>query len=188
LCFLWGTNWSYICYVEESRPPLWSSGQSSWLHNGDVLCFLWGTNRSYISYAEESRPPLWSSGQSSWLQIQRFNSRHYQIFWEVVGVERDPLSLLELEFFLRLTASQPVRLGIGPPFWTLDQILSCTSFSSDNYFILRSKAPSLTRKRVTVQSLTSQVINAQPYFTVSSETVFRFCRLLRLAGTAVEVF
>jgi hypothetical protein len=21
-------------------PPLWSSGQSSWLHNGDVLCFL----------------------------------------------------------------------------------------------------------------------------------------------------
>jgi hypothetical protein len=26
------------------RPPLWSSGQSSWLQNGDVLCFLWGTN------------------------------------------------------------------------------------------------------------------------------------------------
>jgi hypothetical protein len=21
----------YICYVEESRPPVWSSGQSSWL-------------------------------------------------------------------------------------------------------------------------------------------------------------
>jgi hypothetical protein len=31
MCFLWGTNWIYICYVEESRPPLWSSGQSSWL-------------------------------------------------------------------------------------------------------------------------------------------------------------
>jgi hypothetical protein len=29
-------------------PPLWSSGQSSWLHNGDVLCFLWGTNWIYI--------------------------------------------------------------------------------------------------------------------------------------------
>jgi hypothetical protein len=27
----------YICYVEESRPPLWSSGQSSWLQNRDVL-------------------------------------------------------------------------------------------------------------------------------------------------------
>jgi hypothetical protein len=27
----------FICYVEEGRPLLWSSGQSSWLHNGDVL-------------------------------------------------------------------------------------------------------------------------------------------------------
>jgi hypothetical protein len=68
VCFLWGTNWIYICYVEESRPPLLSSGQSSWLHNGDVLCFLWGTNWIYICYVEESRPSLWSSGQSSWLQ------------------------------------------------------------------------------------------------------------------------
>jgi hypothetical protein len=34
--------------------------------------------------------PLWSSGQSSWLQIQRsgFHSRRYQIFPEVVGLER----------------------------------------------------------------------------------------------------
>jgi hypothetical protein len=41
-------------------------------------------------------PPLWSSGQSSWLQSQRsgFDSRHYQIFWEVVGMERDPFSLV----------------------------------------------------------------------------------------------
>jgi hypothetical protein len=40
--------------------------------------------------------PLWSSGQSSWLQIQRaeFDSRRYQIFWEVVGLERGPLSLV----------------------------------------------------------------------------------------------
>jgi hypothetical protein len=37
------------------------------------------------------RPPLWSSGQSSWLHIQRsrVDSRHYQIFWEVVGLERE---------------------------------------------------------------------------------------------------
>jgi hypothetical protein len=41
-------------------------------------------------------PPLWSSGQSSWLQIQRygFNSRSYRIFWEVVGLQRGPLSLM----------------------------------------------------------------------------------------------
>jgi hypothetical protein len=67
ICFLWGTNWIYVCYVEESRPPLWSSGRSSWLQNGDVSCFLWRTNWIYICYVEESRPPLSSSGQSSWL-------------------------------------------------------------------------------------------------------------------------
>jgi hypothetical protein len=43
-----------------------------------------------------SGPPLWSSGHSSWLHIQRsgFDSRRYQIFWEVVGLERGPLSLM----------------------------------------------------------------------------------------------
>jgi hypothetical protein len=40
-------------------------------------------------------PPLGSSGQGSWPQIQRsgFDSRRYQIFREVVGLERGPLSL-----------------------------------------------------------------------------------------------
>jgi hypothetical protein len=57
LCFLWGTNWIYICYVEESRPPLWSSGQSSWLQNGDVLCiirysFYWNVCMSNIHVKE----------------------------------------------------------------------------------------------------------------------------------------
>jgi hypothetical protein len=39
---------------------------------------------------------LWSNGQNSWLQIQRsrFDFRRYEIFWEVVGPERGPLSLL----------------------------------------------------------------------------------------------
>jgi hypothetical protein len=96
LCLLWGTNWVYVCYVEESKPPLCSSGQSSWLHNADVLWFLWGRNWIYVCYVVENRPPLWSSGQSSWLQIQRsgFNFRRYQIFWEVVGLERGPLALV----------------------------------------------------------------------------------------------
>jgi hypothetical protein len=41
-------------------------------------------------------PPLWSSDQSSWLQIERsgFDSRHYQIFWEVMGLEWGPLSFV----------------------------------------------------------------------------------------------
>jgi hypothetical protein len=96
LCFLWGTNRIYICYIEESVPLLWPSGKSSWLQNGDVLCFLWGTNLIYIHYVEESRPPLRSSSQSSWLQNQRseFDSRPYQILWEVVGLERGSLSLV----------------------------------------------------------------------------------------------
>jgi hypothetical protein len=39
---------------------------------------------------------MWSSGQSSWLQIQRsgFDSRSYQNFCEIVGLERGPLSLV----------------------------------------------------------------------------------------------
>jgi hypothetical protein len=50
----------------------------------------------YVHRRNLKRPPLWSSGQSSWLQIQRsgFGSRHYQIFWEVEGLERGPLSLM----------------------------------------------------------------------------------------------
>jgi hypothetical protein len=41
-------------------------------------------------------PPLWSSGQSSWLQIQwsGFDSRGQEIFWDVVGLEQGPLSLV----------------------------------------------------------------------------------------------
>jgi hypothetical protein len=40
--------------------------------------------------------PLRSRGQSTWLQIQRsgFDSWRYQIFWEVVGLEWGPLSLV----------------------------------------------------------------------------------------------
>jgi hypothetical protein len=42
------------------------------------------------------RPPLWSNGQSSRLQLQRsgFNFRRYQIFREVVVLERGPLTQL----------------------------------------------------------------------------------------------
>jgi hypothetical protein len=38
---------------------------------------------------------VWT-GQSFWLQIQRsgFHSRRYQIFWEIVGLERGPLNLV----------------------------------------------------------------------------------------------
>jgi hypothetical protein len=52
--------------------------------------------------------PLWSIGHSSWLQIQRseFDSRRYQIFWEVVGVERGPRILVStIQGLLRRNSS-----------------------------------------------------------------------------------
>jgi hypothetical protein len=132
LCFLWGTNWIHMFYVEESRPPLWSSGQSSWLHNGDVLCFLWGTNWIHMCYVEESRLPLWSSGQSSWLQIQRsgFDSRRYQIFWEVVSLVLGPFSLVSTteELYERKSSVSSLETRDygrrDPPHWPRDTPLS----------------------------------------------------------------
>jgi hypothetical protein len=37
-------------------------------------------------------------GHGSWLQTRRsgFDSRRYQIFWEVMGLERGPLSLVRI--------------------------------------------------------------------------------------------
>jgi hypothetical protein len=46
--------------------------------------------------------------------------------------ERSGLSFgrfeFQFDFILRPTVSRPVRLGIGHPFGTLGQILSCSSF------------------------------------------------------------
>jgi hypothetical protein len=63
-----------------------------------VLIRKGSTQSSVIGFlleAEFCRSLLWSSGQSSWLQIRRpgFDSRHYQKR-KVVGLERDPLSLV----------------------------------------------------------------------------------------------
>jgi hypothetical protein len=51
----------------------------------------YGTIHYWVSFRHLS-----CSGQSSWLQMQRseFDSRNYQIFWEVVGLERGPLNLV----------------------------------------------------------------------------------------------
>jgi hypothetical protein len=55
---------------------------------------------------------------------------------------------VEVEVNLWPTVSRPVRLGIGPPFGTLDQIYLDLLFSAENYLIILPKASSLTRKRV----------------------------------------
>jgi hypothetical protein len=55
---------------------------------------------------------------------------------------------LELKFVLRPTVSRLFWLGIGPPFGAYDQILSFSSISFDNYFVVLPRAPSLRRGRV----------------------------------------
>jgi hypothetical protein len=55
-----------------------------------------GHSEGILSYVCHKWPSLWSSGQSSWLQIQRsgFDSWCCQIIWDVVGLERGPLSFV----------------------------------------------------------------------------------------------
>jgi hypothetical protein len=54
---------------------------------------------------------FWSILTSSLLQIQTsgFDSRRYQIFWKVMGLERGPLSLVsKTEGYLKETVAAPV--------------------------------------------------------------------------------
>jgi hypothetical protein len=63
------------------------------------------------------RSPLWCSGQSFRLQIQRsgFDSRCYQIFGEVVGLERCLLSLVSTTEELLERKSSGFGLEIRDP-------------------------------------------------------------------------
>jgi hypothetical protein len=93
------------------------------------------------------RPPLWAIGQSSWLQIQRsgFDSRRYQIFWEVVGLERGPLSLVSkiVELLERKSSSSGLEnrkyVHRNPLNWPQDtlypQMLVLTSSTSYGLFV-----------------------------------------------------
>jgi hypothetical protein len=57
---------------------------------------LWSDKKIQFISLHSTWPPLWPSGQNFWLQIRRsgFDSRCYQIFWEVVSLERGRLSLV----------------------------------------------------------------------------------------------
>jgi hypothetical protein len=77
-------------------------------------------------------PPLWAGGQSSCLKTQRsgFDSRRYQICWEVVGLEWGPLSLVgtieELRERKRCGSSLETRDygSRDPPRWPRDTPLA----------------------------------------------------------------
>jgi hypothetical protein len=90
--------------------------KGKWKYVRDILTCFFAAHKFYISNGGRGQnsissyncvtsypPPLWSSGQSSWLQIQsaEFDPRRYQIFWEVVGLERVPLSLVSTTEELR---------------------------------------------------------------------------------------
>jgi hypothetical protein len=81
---------------------------------------------------------LWSSGQGFWLHIQRygFDSRRYQIFWEVVGLERGVLILLSTteELLERKNKSSSLEnLNYDfrdPPRWPRDTSLSAKAYTN----------------------------------------------------------
>jgi hypothetical protein len=100
-----------------------------------MYCASCEVRTEFICCVEESRPPLWSRGQSSWLQTQRsgFNSRHYQIFWEVVGPKRGPLSLMgaiQERIQSRKSRLQPWGICADYPIPLYPQKLALTSLSS----------------------------------------------------------
>jgi hypothetical protein len=81
------------CLKEISRRKKnWSRVPDGRLTPGQTGRLTVGRNLA----ATATRPPLWSSGQSFWLHRKRsgLDSRRYHTFWEVVGLERGPISLV----------------------------------------------------------------------------------------------
>jgi hypothetical protein len=65
--------------------------------NTHCTCSTSDSNRQHQSSLEQWYQPFcWHTRQSFWLQSQtsRFDSQCYQVFWEVVGLEQGPLSLV----------------------------------------------------------------------------------------------
>jgi hypothetical protein len=80
---------------------MWDGSRVSFPCKNNASQFVFGRDNNpekrRLNYSSSlSGPPLWSSGYSSWLQVQKsgIDSRRYQIFWEVVGLERVPISLV----------------------------------------------------------------------------------------------
>jgi hypothetical protein len=78
---------------------------------------------------------------------------------------------------LRPTVSRPVRLGIGPPFGAHDQILSFSSFSFDNYFVVLPRVPSLRRGRVCSLQCNRRLVRSLTTNNHTLESHLRLCSL-----------
>jgi hypothetical protein len=113
--------------VSPRKIPLHFTGMQCFIFHFSTEHFFKFQNLMCIRWS-----PLWSSGQSSWLQIQRstFDSRRYQIFWEVVGLERSPLCLVSTTE--KLLERKSSGFGVEsreygrrvPPRWLLDSRVS----------------------------------------------------------------
>jgi hypothetical protein len=92
---------------------------SNYMHAGE-FCLL-GCKTVQSVESQPTLPRVFTmvscSACSSTLEEEATCSSDMSVYFEV-----------EVEVNLRPTVSRPVRLGIGPPFGALDQILSCSSF------------------------------------------------------------
>jgi hypothetical protein len=73
-----------MCCVEESRPPLWSSGQSSWLHiqrfgfesrRYHIFCVVVGLERGQLSLVSTIEELLRGKGSGSSLENREYGHR-----------------------------------------------------------------------------------------------------------------
>jgi hypothetical protein len=99
----------------------------------------------FVDHIQLNSAPLWSSDQIFCIHIERstFDSRSYQIFWEVVGLEWGPLSLMgTTEGLLGRNSSdwglESREYGRGNPLrWLRNtvyhQMLALTSRNCDGY-------------------------------------------------------
>jgi hypothetical protein len=104
-----------------------------------------------------------------------------------VGLNVEERSWSWSSYCCRQSVDQFVLVS-GLPLGPLTRFDLVLIFSADNYLIILSKASSLTRKRVCSLQWNHSLVPITILYSVSSETVFPFCRLLRLAGTTVKVF
>jgi hypothetical protein len=98
VAYVLSADYSYLWFIRPTffwvhTPPSFHRDQQT---NFVAVNSLTSTHLIFQHVTGHDWPPLCLSGQSSWLQIQRsgFDFRRYQIFWEVVGLERGPLSLV----------------------------------------------------------------------------------------------
>jgi hypothetical protein len=102
----------------------------AFLMGGKKLTFILFPKRRFVYSHVSDGPPVWSSGRSFWSRIQRpgFDSRRYQIIWELMGLERGPFSLvstIEELFETKSSGSGLENRGYGPrdrPRWPRDTL------------------------------------------------------------------